>query len=63
MSQDFLRISKGLRPPAQAWRVCAYLGFTFGKGNNLNEVVADVMRTPKIGEAATALRLGMFVGR
>jgi hypothetical protein len=36
-------IPTGLRPPAQGWR-SAYLGFTFRKRNNLNEVVAVGVR-------------------
>ena len=43
-----LNAPTGHRPPAQGWRVNAYLGFTFRIGNNLNEVAAIGARTVKM---------------
>ena len=56
-------IPKGLRPPAQGWRVTPTLGVRAGNGNNANGVVANVTRPDGNELAATALRLGMFLGR
>src|SRR6266550_1225592 len=56
-------IPKGLRPSAQGWRACAYLGFAFGRGNNANGVVAEPKCAGGSAQVATALRLGRFLGR
>jgi hypothetical protein len=53
-------IPKGLCPPAQGWRVSAYLGYFFGIGNNPNGVMAAVTRADENEMVATAWRLEML---
>ena len=44
-------------------RASAYLGFAFGSANNANGVVAEARLAGGSARAATALRLGRFLGR